>query len=43
MYQNAEWKDLRYYHLTINTGYVDPEVATQIIVLGGAAKDAVSQ
>lgn len=43
MYQNAEWKDLRYYHLTINTGYVDPEVATQIIVLAARAKDAVSQ
>jgi cytidylate kinase len=40
MYKNAEWKDLRYYHLTINTGCVDPEVAVQIIVLATRAKDS---
>jgi cytidylate kinase len=41
MYQNAEWKDLRYYHLTINTGCVDPDVAVQIIVLAAREQDAV--
>jgi len=39
MYQNAEWKDLRYYHVTINTGFIAPEVASQIIVLAARAKD----
>lgn len=39
MYNNAEWRDLRYYHLTINTGCVDPEVAAQIIVLAAREKD----
>jgi len=39
MHKNAEWKDLRYYHLTINTGFVDPEVASQIIVLAAREKD----
>ncbi len=39
MHKNTEWKDLRYYHLTINTGCVDPEIATQIIVLAARHKD----
>jgi cytidylate kinase len=33
MYKLADWKDLKYYHLAINTAYVSPEVAAQIITL----------
>ena len=39
MHNNAEWKDLRHYHLAINTGHVDPEVAAQLIVLAAKQKD----
>jgi cytidylate kinase len=31
--QNASWKNLKYYHLAIDTGRVLPEVAAQIITL----------
>ncbi|MCX7670329.1 MAG: cytidylate kinase-like family protein, partial [Anaerolineae bacterium] len=41
MYGNAEWKDLRYYHLTINTGGIAPETAAHIIVLAARAKDHI--
>jgi cytidylate kinase len=33
VYKNADWKDLRFYHLVINTALLSPETATQIIVL----------
>ncbi len=33
MYKLADWKDLKYYHLAINTAHVAPEVAAQIITL----------
>lgn len=33
MYNNVEWKDLRHYHLAINTAVVPPEVAVQMIAL----------
>jgi cytidylate kinase len=39
MYNNAEWKDLRYYHLAINTGVVSPEIAVQMIVSAARALD----
>jgi cytidylate kinase len=32
MHNNANWKDLKHYHLAINTGYIPPEVATEIII-----------
>jgi len=32
VHNNANWKDLKYYHLAINTGYVSPEVAAEIII-----------
>ncbi len=31
--QNASWKNLKYYHLAIDTGRVSPEVAARIIAL----------
>ena len=40
MHNNASWKDLKYYHLAINTGEISSEVAAQIIMLaaGGPGK-----
>ena len=32
MHKNASWKDLKYYHLAINTGHISPQVAAQIII-----------
>jgi cytidylate kinase len=39
MHNNANWKDLRYYHLTINTAHISPEVAAQIIILATRHKE----
>lgn len=33
VHNNASWKDFRYYHLTIDTGRISPEVAAQMIML----------
>jgi cytidylate kinase len=33
MYKNANWKNPDYYHLTINTAHISPEIAAQIIIL----------
>jgi cytidylate kinase len=33
MHNNASWKDIKYYHLAINTGAISPQVAAQIIML----------
>jgi cytidylate kinase len=32
MHKNANWKDLKHYHLAINTGYISLEVAAQMIM-----------
>jgi cytidylate kinase len=32
VHHNANWKDLKHYHLAINTGYISPEVSAQIII-----------
>ncbi|MBN1642834.1 MAG: cytidylate kinase-like family protein [Anaerolineae bacterium] len=32
VHSNANWKDLKYYHLTVDVGYVRPQVAAEIIV-----------
>lgn len=37
---HADWSNLKYYHLAINTAHVTPEVAAQIIVLAAKCKDA---
>ncbi len=39
MHNNANWKDLKYYHLTINTGHVSPETAAQVIILAAQEKE----
>lgn len=33
VYKNADWKDLRFYHLVINTSLITPETASKIIAL----------
>jgi cytidylate kinase len=39
MHNNANWKDLKYYHLAINTAHISPEVAARIIVLAAGYKE----
>jgi cytidylate kinase len=38
-HRNANWKDLKFYHLSINTGYVSVEVAVEIITLAAQRRD----
>jgi cytidylate kinase len=33
MHKNANWKDLRYYHLAIDTSHIAPETAAEIIMV----------
>jgi len=40
MHKNADWRNLTYYHLAINTAHVAPEVAARIIVLAARHKEA---
>ncbi len=39
MHNRANWKDLKHYHLTINTGHVSPKVAAQTIILAARHKE----
>ena len=43
MHNNASWKDLRYYHLAINTGDISPEVTAQIILLAAGDKEEAGE
>jgi cytidylate kinase len=43
MHSNASWKDLKYYHLAINTGDISPEAAAQMIILAAREKDKLQQ
>lgn len=43
MYNNANWKDLKYYDLAINTGDISPEAAAQIIILAAREKGRAEQ
>ncbi len=36
VHKNASWKDLKYYHLAINTDHVPPELAAQMIILSSS-------
>jgi cytidylate kinase len=38
MHRNANWKNLKYYHLAISTDHIPPEVAAQIIILAARHK-----
>jgi cytidylate kinase len=33
MHRNANWKDLKYYHLAINTQYLTPATVAQLILV----------
>jgi cytidylate kinase len=39
MHGNADWKNLKYYHLAIDTAHIPPEVAVQIIMLATRQKE----
>jgi cytidylate kinase len=39
MHNNANWKDIKYYHLAVDTGRVSPEVAAQMIMLAAKHVD----
>ncbi len=39
MHNNVEWKDLRHYHLAINTAVIPPAAAVEMIVLAVQALD----
>jgi cytidylate kinase len=38
-HHNANWKDLKFYHLSINTGYVSAEAAVEIITEAAQDRD----
>ena len=38
MHNNANWQDLKHYHLVINTGHISPEATAQIIILAAQHK-----
>lgn len=41
MHKNADWRNLKYYHLAIDTSRIPPETAAQIIVSAAKAKENV--
>ena len=40
MHNNADWRNLKYYSLAIDTSVIAPEIAVKIIALAARAKDA---
>ena len=41
MHKNADWSNLKHYHLAINTAHIAPEVAAQMIILAARHKEKV--
>jgi cytidylate kinase len=39
MHGHANWKDLKHYHLTINTGYIASDLAIELIALAVRARE----
>jgi cytidylate kinase len=39
-HNNANWKDAKHYHLMINTGYITPELAAEIIVQAAKGRES---
>jgi cytidylate kinase len=39
--ENASWKNLKYYHLAIDTGRVSPEIAAQMITLAAQREGGI--
>ena len=40
LHKNANWKDLKYYHLAIDTSKISPQIATKMIMLAVVELDA---
>jgi cytidylate kinase len=39
-HKNANWKDAKHYHLMINTGYIAPETAAEVIMQAARSQDS---
>jgi cytidylate kinase len=39
-HNNANWKDAKHYHLMINTGYIAPETAAELIIQAASSRDS---
>ena len=39
MHKNANWKDLKHYHVAIDTGHIAPETAAQLITVAAQAQE----
>jgi cytidylate kinase len=39
MHNNANWKNLNYYHLALDTGAINPDVAARIIIEAAKARE----
>jgi cytidylate kinase len=39
-HKNANWKDAKHYHLMINTGYITPETAAELIVQAATSRES---
>ena len=43
VHNNANWKDLKHYHLAINTGFIAPEVAAEVIMQAAKHRERADQ
>jgi cytidylate kinase len=43
MHRNANWKNLQYYHLALDTGAIAPEVAARMIIEAAQGRDQTAQ
>jgi cytidylate kinase len=39
-HNNANWKDSKHYHLMVNTGYITPEIAAELIVQAAKSRES---
>jgi CMP/dCMP kinase len=39
---NANWKDAKHYHLMINTGYISPEIAAELIIQAARSRESAA-
>ena len=43
MHGNASWKNLQYYHLALDTGAIEPEVAAHMIIEAARSRERTAQ
>ena len=43
MHGNANWKNLQYYHLALDTGAIEPEVAARMIIEAAQSRERTAQ